>query len=129
MASPVHCLYTAVHGPWDQLGPFWPNSNEEKRCKGGRPAAPNSRWAHLSLILAIIPEDQNGQKPQEPKTLKLAINDHVPQYSTHGLWQTPEATSLVQESFSLSYGPHTAGTRNGAYMVLYTNMDHFSSEI
>ncbi|MBW0464515.1 hypothetical protein O181_004230 [Austropuccinia psidii MF-1] len=29
-----------VCGPWDQLGPFWPNSNEAKRGKGGRPVSP-----------------------------------------------------------------------------------------
>ncbi|MBW0552329.1 hypothetical protein O181_092044 [Austropuccinia psidii MF-1] len=55
-----------VCGPWDQLGPIWTNSNEAKRGKGGRPAAPNSRWVHLSLILAIIPKDSKW--PKSPRT-------------------------------------------------------------
>ncbi|MBW0492527.1 hypothetical protein O181_032242 [Austropuccinia psidii MF-1] len=68
--------------------------------------------------------------PKGPRTIKLAINNHGTQHSTHGLWKQPDATSSGPESFSLksrespslSYGPCTEGTRNRPYMLLYTIM-------
>ncbi|MBW0565318.1 hypothetical protein O181_105033 [Austropuccinia psidii MF-1] len=68
-------------GPWNTLGPFWPNSNEAKRGQGGRPTAPNSRWASLSLFWSYIqevpkwPKDlTNPDLAQGPKTPRMAIS-------------------------------------------------------
>ncbi|MBW0494480.1 hypothetical protein O181_034195 [Austropuccinia psidii MF-1] len=107
-----------------------------KGAKGADLKPPNNKWAHLSLLLAIIPEDPKWPKnpkisklPKGPRTIKLAINSHGRLHSTHSLWKPPEATISVPERYSLSYGPHTAGTRNGEFMGIYTIMHHFSSEI
>ncbi|MBW0477950.1 hypothetical protein O181_017665 [Austropuccinia psidii MF-1] len=61
-------------GPWDSIGPFWPNSNEAKRAKGGILEAPNAKWAHLSLFWPYIPEDpKNPTLAQRPKPPKMAM--------------------------------------------------------
>ncbi|MBW0540872.1 hypothetical protein O181_080587 [Austropuccinia psidii MF-1] len=93
--------------PWDLLGRFWPKYNGAKRGQG------EAQWAHLSPTF--------GQYLHGPKSLKLAM---------HGLWQPPEATSSCpaglslrpREALSLSNGPRTSGTMNGAYMVTGENL-------
>ncbi|MBW0588486.1 hypothetical protein O181_128201 [Austropuccinia psidii MF-1] len=72
--------------------------------------------------------------PKNPKNLKFAIHGHRPQGSTHGLWKPPEGTSSCPEEFplqlrealSLSYGPCTAGTRNGAVRCDYETGDNIT---
>ncbi|MBW0464412.1 hypothetical protein O181_004127 [Austropuccinia psidii MF-1] len=93
-----------------QLGPFWPKSNEAKRGQGGSPSAPKPH--------VVTPEPQPFDQ-----YFKKATHSHIMQDSTHGLWQPPEVTNSglawvplkSRELLSLSYGPHTAGTRNGQY--------------
>ncbi|MBW0530448.1 hypothetical protein O181_070163 [Austropuccinia psidii MF-1] len=104
-----------------------------KGAKGEDLQPPNHKWDHLSLILAIIPEDpkmaktpsKNPKRPKEPKPPNLpamTMDPSIPPMAS-GSHQRPPA------SFFLSYGPRIAGTRNGAYMELYTSMHHFPSEI
>ncbi|MBW0591964.1 hypothetical protein O181_131679 [Austropuccinia psidii MF-1] len=58
--------------------------------QGGGPSSlnsrwvPNHKWAHLNLFW---PKDQRNQDTQ---------NGNIPQYLSHGLWQSPEATSQFQ---------------------------------
>ncbi|MBW0559416.1 hypothetical protein O181_099131 [Austropuccinia psidii MF-1] len=91
---------STAHIPWETLGPFWPSSNEAKRKQGGIPAAPKPQVGPPETILAInprhlkmakIPKSPNfGQEAQETQ------NGHIPEDSSHGLWQSPEATRNIK---------------------------------
>ncbi|MBW0473745.1 hypothetical protein O181_013460 [Austropuccinia psidii MF-1] len=137
--STLHATRPALLPPGHILHhwPLWTILNPTTHEAKGEDLKPtNHKWAHLSPILAIIPEDPKWPKnpktsklPKGPSTIKLAMNDHGPLNSTHSLWKPPEETISVPASYSLSYGPHTAGTRNGEFMGIYIIMHHFSSEI
>ncbi|MBW0462417.1 hypothetical protein O181_002132 [Austropuccinia psidii MF-1] len=93
-------------------------------------------------ILAIKSQkSQNGQKTQKPQFwLQDPRHSAWPYPSRLNLWPLEITTSqqpLSIRSFSSRSGrllaqlngPKSAGTRSGAYMVLYMIMHHFSSEI
>ncbi|MBW0516847.1 hypothetical protein O181_056562 [Austropuccinia psidii MF-1] len=54
---------------------------------GARPLVPNHKWAHLTPIFS--------------KILKWSYIAIDLQDASHGLWQPPEATSLLPEAFPL----------------------------
>ncbi|MBW0509865.1 hypothetical protein O181_049580 [Austropuccinia psidii MF-1] len=122
------------HGPrsMGQLGPFWPNTIIQKGDKGGKPTTPKGQ---------VCPKPQLG--PPEPN---LAIKHHRTQFGPGSPWTTfqlmapgnhqrpPDQLSSIlpltlRGILPFLHAPHTQGCRSGAYMVLYTIMHHFSSEI
>ncbi|MBW0472033.1 hypothetical protein O181_011748 [Austropuccinia psidii MF-1] len=62
-------MASTAHGPWDNSGPFWPNSNEAKRGQGGSPSA------HLSLFWPKDPK--NPKLAQGPKAHRMAITSRL----------------------------------------------------
>ncbi|MBW0504634.1 hypothetical protein O181_044349 [Austropuccinia psidii MF-1] len=69
-ASMVRGLWPIVCMPWDQLGPFWPNSNEAKRGHGGKSSGPTLAWFW----------------PKLPKTPKPSNWSKKPR---HSIWPYP----------------------------------------
>ncbi|MBW0545864.1 hypothetical protein O181_085579 [Austropuccinia psidii MF-1] len=83
-----------VCGTWDQLGAFWPNSNE---TNGGSPVGPPEPVFGQKLKRPKMTKNsQNLELAQGPKTFNLAISGHSTQDSNHGLWEAPEALSHFQ---------------------------------
>ncbi|MBW0500140.1 hypothetical protein O181_039855 [Austropuccinia psidii MF-1] len=95
--GPLWPLQPTDHRWWDQLGPFWPTSNE---AKGGRPVdsipggSQATSWPTGAYFWPKTQETQNAQKYQGPKTPKSAISDQGPKIPTmpSGKHQRPPAT-------------------------------------
>ncbi|MBW0471837.1 hypothetical protein O181_011552 [Austropuccinia psidii MF-1] len=110
-------------GPPQAMGPMG------QKGPSGRSSSPQCQVGPTEPILA--------RTLKGPKAPKMAINYHSPQGLSHGLLQSPEATSHLQRGFPLIWGkfltqlniPKPVGTSSGVYVVLYTIMHHFSSEI
>ncbi|MBW0571020.1 hypothetical protein O181_110735 [Austropuccinia psidii MF-1] len=112
-----------------------------KGAKGGSPLAPKARW---------VPNHNWAHRsqswPQIPSNPKMAIRPSGPIFGQEPPWTIfqPMASGNHQmppdqlfSSFPLTlraippflHAPRTQGCRSGAYMVLYTIMHHFCSEI
>ncbi|MBW0474856.1 hypothetical protein O181_014571 [Austropuccinia psidii MF-1] len=74
-------IFSTGCGPWDQLGPFWPNSNDSKRGQEGSSSA---------------------AKPQvDPRTTdwpQIPIDPNFP----HGLWKPPDTICSGPERLPLN---------------------------
>ncbi|MBW0580886.1 hypothetical protein O181_120601 [Austropuccinia psidii MF-1] len=119
----AHSLCATHHGPCtvDPLGPFWPQSNEATRGQAG---SPDPRfWPN--------PQTIKGPGPKNPK---MTIHFYRPSILNSWSMETNGGHQFTCSRVSLqdkgnpppNHGPQATGTMNGAYMVLYTIMHHFS---
>ncbi|MBW0552462.1 hypothetical protein O181_092177 [Austropuccinia psidii MF-1] len=132
--GPLQLLWSSYCGLWYQLGPFWPNSNGDKRGQGDRLAAPPE---------AVFGQNfKRSKMAKSNKNLKLAQGPKIPKFS-QGLKAQAMASGNHQRTpatfnqgvppqdqgnpWPNSNAPKSVRTRSGTCMVLYTIMHHLSS--